>query len=248
MTDFDGKVVLVTGGTRGIGRACATRFAREGASVALCGRDEESAKAAAQSIAEETGGQVEGYRADIGKSEDIDAMIAAIEADLGSIGILVNNAGITRDGLLMRMKDDAWSDVIETNLNGAFYCCRAVCRGMMKARAGRIINISSIVGIRGQGGQTNYAAAKAGLIGFTKSIAQELAPRNITANVVAPGYIQTDMTAGLGEDAHAKIIASIPAGREGAPDDIAGAVTFLASDEAAYITGHVLCVDGGLGM
>lgn len=248
MAQFDGKVVLVTGGTRGIGRACAERFAREGANVSICGRDEASAKTAAAELAEASGGVVTGYGTDISSADDVDAMIAAIQEAHGPIGVLVNNAGITRDGLLMRMKNDAWEDVLNTNLNGTFYCCRAASRGMMKARQGRIINLSSIVGMRGQGGQTNYAAAKAGIIGFTKALAQELAPRNITANVVAPGYIETDMTAGFSEDAHAKIVAGIPAGHEGKPEDIAGAVAFLASDDASYVTGHVLCVDGGLGM
>ena len=248
MGEFDGKVVLVTGGTRGIGRACAARFAGAGASVAICGRGEESTQEAAEALSEETGGKVEGYKADIGDAAEVDAMFKAVSEGLGPISVLVNNAGITRDGLLMRMKDNAWNEVLETNLNGTFYCCRAACRGMIKARSGRIINISSIVGIRGQGGQTNYSAAKAGIIGFTKSLAQELASRNVTANVVAPGYIETDMTAGFSEAAREKLLATIPAGREGSPADIAAAVAFLAGDDASYITGHVLCVDGGLAM
>ncbi len=248
MSEFDGKVVLVTGGTRGIGRACAARFARAGAKVAICGRGQDTTQAAAKALSEETGGKVEGYKADIANASEVDAMIEAASEGLGPISILVNNAGITRDGLLMRMKNEAWSEVLETNLNGTFYCCRAACRGMMKARYGRIINVSSVVGVRGQAGQTNYAAAKAGLIGFSKSLAQELAPRNVTVNVLAPGFIETDMTADFTEDAREKLLEKIPAGREGSPDEIAAAVAFLAGDDASYITGHVLCVDGGLGM
>jgi 3-oxoacyl-[acyl-carrier protein] reductase len=248
MSDFTGKVVLVTGGTRGIGRAIAKAFAARGAKVALCGRDEAKAISAAAEIAGETQGEVAGFRADMASAEDVDALVKAVNAKFGAIQVLVNNAGITRDGLLMRMKNEQWDEVLRTNLNGAFYTCRAVCRDMIKARAGRIVNLSSIVGLRGQGGQTNYAAAKAGVIGFTKALAQEVASRGITANVVAPGYIATDMTSGFNEDARQKLLASIPAGRVGAPEDVAAAVLFLASDAAAYITGHVLCVDGGLGM
>ena len=216
--------------------------------MAICGRSEETTREAAKALAEESGGHVEGYPADIAVAAEVDAMIEAISDSLGPITVLVNNAGIARDGLLMRMKDEAWNEVLETNLNGTFYCCRAACRGMIKARAGRIVNVSSIVGLRGQGGQTNYSAAKAGIIGFTKALAQELAPRNITANVVAPGYVETDMTAGFTEKAREKLLEAIPAGREGSPEEIAAVVAFLASDDASYITGHVLCVDGGLGM
>ncbi len=269
MSEFTGKTVLVTGGTRGIGRAIAQAFAAQGAKVALCGRDEAKAQAAAVEISSAaatarplsplspisplgppapTTPEVAGFRTDIASSEDVDALIKAVTAKFGPIQILVNNAGITRDGLLMRMKDDQWDDVLQTNLNGAFYTCRAVCRDMIKARAGRIINLSSIVGLRGQGGQTNYAAAKAGVIGFTKALAQEVASRGITANVVAPGYIDTDMTAGFNDEARKKLLETIPAGRVGTPHDVAAAVLFLASGAAAYITGHVLCVDGGLGM
>lgn len=248
MARFDDKIVLVTGGSRGIGRACAERFAQEGAAVALCARTEEAAANAAKEIAEATGATVEGYQADISDSESVDALIASVTQDFGGLHVLVNNAGITKDGLLMRMKNDDWNAVIQTNLNGTFYCCRAVTRGMIKQRYGRIVNLSSIVGARGQAGQSNYAAAKAGIIGFTKALAQELASRNITANVVAPGFVATDMTAALGEKALEEMTKRIPAARPGTPEEVAAAVAYLASDEAAYITGHTLNIDGGLGM
>jgi 3-oxoacyl-[acyl-carrier protein] reductase len=244
MHDFTGKIVLVTGGTRGIGRACAEHFARAGARVALCGRD----AAAAEAVASEIGGDCRGYGADMASAESVNALVASVERDLGPVEILVNNAGITQDGLLMRMKDAQWSAVLETNLNGAFYATRAVARGMLKQRRGRVVNISSVVGLRGQGGQTNYAAAKAGIIGFSKAYAQEVASRSITVNVVAPGYITTDMTAGFDEQQVATILGHIPLQRAGTPDDVAHAVLFLASDAAAYITGAVLPVDGGLAM
>ena len=248
MSEFNDKVVLVTGGTRGIGRACAEAFAKEGAKVAICGRSLESIEAAAAEIASATGATVKGYQTDISNSGDVDALIKSITEDLGPITILINNAGITKDGLIMRMKNEAWDQVIQTNLNAAFYTCRAVCRGMMKERFGRIINLSSVVGIRGQAGQTNYAAAKAGIIGFSKSLAQELASRNITVNVIAPGYIETDMTKELPEDTLTEIIKQIPANRAGKPEEIAQTTLFLASENAAYITGHTLAVDGGLSM
>jgi 3-oxoacyl-[acyl-carrier protein] reductase len=245
MHDFQDQIVLVTGGTRGIGRACAEAFAQAGARVALCGRNAEAAQQAAEAI----GHGARGYAADMASAESVNALIAQIEADFGgAIEVLVNNAGITQDGLLMRMKDEQWSSVLETNLYGAFYTCRAAARGMLKQRRGRIINLSSIVGIRGQAGQANYAAAKAGLIGFTKSYAQEVAPRGITVNAVAPGYIKTDMTAGLDEKHVQGIVDHIPLKRPGTAADVAAAVLFLASPGAAYITGAVVPVDGGLGM
>ncbi len=244
MARFTDKVVLVTGGTRGIGQACAEAFAREGAQVALCGRNAESAQAAAEAIP----GETRGYACDMARAEDVKALVAQVSEDFGAIGVLVNNAGITRDGLVLRMKDRDWRDVIAANLDGAFYAARAAARGMLKQRYGRIINVSSIVGVHGQAGQANYCAAKAGLIGLTKALARELASRNITANAVAPGFIETDMTATLGEDAKKLVVKNIPAGRTGSPADVAEAVLFLASDAAAYITGEVLSVDGGLGM
>jgi 3-oxoacyl-[acyl-carrier protein] reductase len=244
MSDLKDAIVLITGGTRGIGRACAEHFAALGAKVALCGRSQEAADKAASDI----GPNAKGYACDISSAESVDALIEAVTSDLGTIQVLVNNAGITRDGLLMRMKDEQWDEVLQTNLTGAFYTCRAAAKSMLKARYGRIINISSVVGLRGQAGQTNYAAAKAGLIGFTKAYAQEVASRNITVNVVAPGYIATDMTAELGEKTTAAIVEQIPMKRVGAAEDIAHAVAFLASPGAGYITGTTLSVDGGIGM
>jgi len=248
VSEFNGKSVLITGGTRGIGRAIARVFAAEGAKVAICGRDPDKSATAAAELASETGGSVHGFQADIARPEDIDALVAAASAACGPIQILVNNAGVTRDGLLLRMKNDQWDDVIQTNLSGTFYACRAVARDMVKQRWGRIINLSSVVGIRGRGGQTNYSASKAGIIGFTKSLAQELASRNITVNAVAPGLIETEMTEKLTEENRREIIGDIPAGRVGTADEVALAVRFLASDAAAYITGHVLNVDGGSAM
>lgn len=248
MSEFEGKVVLITGGTRGIGRGCAEAFAQAGAKVAICGRDQKTAEDVASAIAETTGGDVKGFAADVGNSESVDALVKAVRETCGPVHVLVNNAGITRDGLLMRMKNEDWDAVMDTNLNGVFYLCRAVSRDMLKQRAGRIINISSIIGLRGQAGQANYAAAKAGLLGFTKSLAQELGSRSVTANVICPGYIETDMTAVIGEDLRKELLSRIPLNRVGQTGDIAGVVKFLASDAAAYITGAMIQVDGGLAM
>lgn len=242
--DLTGKVALVTGSTRGIGRAIAGTLASCGATVAIVGRDQTKA----DGVAAEIGGGAKGFACDISDTAQITALIESVEKTLGGCDILVNNAGITKDNLMLRMKDEDWNAVLETNLRSAFVAIRAVQRGMMKKRWGRIINIASVVGLIGNAGQANYAASKAGLIGLSKSVAKELASRNVLCNVVAPGFIKTDMTDAMTPEAVAKLSAQIPLDRFGSPDDIAGAVAFLASDHAAYITGQVLTVDGGMVM
>jgi 3-oxoacyl-[acyl-carrier protein] reductase len=234
-----GKTALVTGASRGIGRAIATELAAGGATVVIGYR---SGKDEAESLAAELGGRA--VQADVSSAEDALRLVQ----EAGDLDILVNNAGLTRDGLLARMSDDDWRTVIDTNLSSVFYTCRAVCRPMMKKRAGAIVNVSSIVGVHGNWGQTNYAASKAGIIGFTKSLAKELGSRNVRANVVAPGYVKTQLTDVLPEEATAAMLTNTPLGRLGEPEDIAGAVRFLCSDAASFITGEVLLVDGGLGM
>jgi len=246
--DLQGKVALVTGSTRGIGRAIAEMLAAAGASVAVTGRDQPRADAAAAEIASAHGGTARGYACDVSDVAQCTALVEAVERDFGTLDVLVNNAGLTRDNLIMRLKDEDWDQVINTNLRGAFATCRAASRGMMKRRSGRIVNLASVVGLMGNKGQTNYAASKAGLIGLTKSLAKELGSRGVAANVVAPGYIDTDMTAAMPAEARATLSASIPLERLGTPADIAGMVTFLASDQASYITGQVFVVDGGLAM
>jgi 3-oxoacyl-[acyl-carrier protein] reductase len=234
-----GKTALVTGASRGIGRSIAIELAAGGATVVIGYR---SGKDEADALAAELGGRA--IQADVSSAEDARRLVE----EAGDLDILVNNAGLTRDGLLARMSDDDWRTVIETNLSSVFYTCRAVCRPMMKKRAGAIVNVSSIVGVHGNWGQTNYAASKAGIIGFTKSLAKELGSRNVRANVVAPGYVKTQLTEGLPEEATAAMLTNTPLGRLGEPEDIAGAVRFLCSDAASFITGEVLLVDGGLGM
>ena len=236
---LEGRTALVTGASKGIGRAIATELASAGASVVLSyrtGADE------ARALADEIGARA--VEADVSDP----ASAAALVEDAGDIDILVNNAGVTRDGLLVRMSDDDWNTVIDTNLASCFYTCRAASRGMMKKRAGTVVNISSIVGIHGNWGQTNYAASKAGIIGFTKSLARELGSRNVRANVVVPGYVKSRLTEVLPEDATTAMLQNTPLGRLGDPEDVAGAVRFLCSDEASFVTGAVLLVDGGLGM
>ena len=242
------RVALVTGSTRGIGRAIAESLAKAGARVAVTGRDIATAERVAAEIASATGAETRGYAADLSDVAQAAALVEAVERDFGSLDILVNNAGLTRDGLLMRLKDDDWDAVINANLRGAFATCRAATRGMMKRRWGRIINVASVVGLIGNKGQANYAASKAGLIGMTKSIAKELASRNILANVIAPGFIETDMTAAMTPEARSTLSAGIPLERLGTPDDIAGMVVVLASDLGSYVTGQVFVVDGGLVM
>ncbi len=240
--DLSGKVALVTGSTRGIGRSIASTLAAAGARVAVVGRD----TANAQAVAAELGDAHRGFGCDVSDPTQVAALVAAVEEQLGSCDILVNNAGITRDNLMLRMKDDDWDAVLDANLRSAFVAIRAASRGMMKRRWGRIINITSVVGLMGNKGQANYAASKAGLIGLTKSVAKELASRNIVCNAVAPGFIQTDMTDAMTAEARAVLQGQIPLERLGAPGDVAQAVAFLASDMAAYMTGQVLVVDGGL--
>jgi 3-oxoacyl-[acyl-carrier protein] reductase len=236
---LDGKSALVTGASKGIGRAIAVELAAAGASVVVgyrTGREE------AEEVAKEIGGRA--VQADVSDPGSAHALVEAA----GDVDILVNNAGLTRDGLLARMSDEDWRTVIETNLSSVFYTCRAVARPMMKKRAGAIVNVSSIVGVHGNWGQTNYAASKAGIIGFTKSLARELGSRNVRANVVAPGYVQTQLTNVLPEEATQAMLQQTPLGRLGDPEDVARAVRFLCSDDASFVTGEVLLVDGGLGM
>jgi 3-oxoacyl-[acyl-carrier protein] reductase len=242
--DLTGKVALVTGSTRGIGREIATVLAGCGAKVAVVGRDQAKAAEAAAAI----GGGAQGFGCDVSDTAQVAKLVADVEAAFGSLDILVNNAGLTRDNLLMRLKDDDWDAVLDANLKGAFATMRAATRGMMKRRWGRIINITSVVGVIGNAGQANYAASKAGLIGLTKSVAKELASRNILVNAIAPGFIETEMTAALTSEQRATLSAQIPLARLGAPADIAAMVAFLASEHAAYITGQVLVVDGGMVM
>ena len=242
---FEGKVVVVTGASRGVGRGIALSFAKRGASVACVATTEAGADATA-SIINAEGGKALAYACDVSSPESVDALFARIASDLGTPAVLVNNAGINRDTLLIRMKDEDWDRVLDVNLKGAFLCIRAVSRSMMKARYGRIINISSVIGQTGAAGQANYAASKAGLFGLTMSVAKELGSRGITCNAVAPGFIETDMTGDLPTEMREMVIKTAPAGRLGTPADIAPAVLFLASEDAAYITGQTLTVDGGL--
>jgi 3-oxoacyl-[acyl-carrier protein] reductase len=239
---LEGRVALVTGGTRGIGLSIARTLHAAGARVALTGRDAGRAAEVAAGVGE----GVIGVACDVADAAQVDAAVAEVERRLGPVDILVNNAGLTRDNILLRLTGDDWDAVLDANLKGAFHTTKAVIKGMMKRRAGRIINITSIVGLIGNKGQANYAASKAGLIGFTKSIAKEYASRNVLANCIAPGFIETDMTAALPEEARASLLQAIALGRLGRAEDVADAVLFLASDLSGYITGQVLVVDGGM--
>ena len=245
MAGVSGRVAFVTGASQGIGRACALALAEGGASVALAARNEEKLAAVAKEI-EALGGQAAAFRMDVSKEDEVKAAVKGALERFGKIEVLINNAGMTRDTLLLRMKRSDWDSVIETNLTGAFFCTQAAIAPMLKQRWGRVINVSSVFGQMGQVGQANYAASKAGLIGFTMAMAREVASRNITVNAVAPGYIETAMTEGLAAELKAKVNEMIPLGRAGSDMEVAHAVRFLASEEASYITGHVLKVNGGM--
>lgn len=239
------KVAIVTGASRGIGKAIALRLAQEGCNIASVSRSVESASGPAEAI-RQFGVKCEPYGVDISDGKAVSEATDSIVRSFGQVDILVNNAGIVRDGLLMRMSSEDWNQVLQTNLSGAFYWTKAVSKTMMRARYGRIINLSSVIGLHGNAGQVNYASAKAGLLGLTKSVAKEFASRNITCNAICPGFIQTDMTGSLAGDMKEKLLAQIPLGRLGEPEDIAHLAFFLASDGAGYITGQIFSVDGGL--
>ena len=246
--NLTGKTAVVTGGSRGIGRAVCLELAKNGANVVLCYAGSEAAANETAAACEALGVKALAVKCNVANADEVKALMDSAIAAFGRIDILVNNAGITRDGLLMTMKDEAFDAVIDTNLKGTFLCMRAVARTMMRQKYGRIVNLSSVVGLHGNAGQVNYAASKAGVIGMTKSMAKELATRGITVNAVAPGFIETDMTAAMADAAKSATLAAIPMGRLGAAEDVAKAVAFLASDEAAYITGQVLAIDGGMSM
>ena len=239
---FQDQVVVVTGASRGIGKEIAAAFAQEGAKVACLATTD----AGAQQTADAIGNGAKAYACNVSDAASVEAIFEKIQTDLGTPSVLVNNAGVTRDTLMLRMKDEDWDQVLDVNLKGAFLCIRAITRSMMKARYGRIVNISSIVGLHGQAGQVNYSASKAGLIGLTKSVAKELGSRGITCNAIAPGFIETEMTHNLPEEMREQVLKNAPAGRLGTGRDIAAAVLFLASKDASYITGQTLTVDGGL--
>ena len=242
--DLSGKVAVVTGGTRGIGLETCKAFAAAGAKVALCARD----AAKAEAVAAQLGAGARGYACDVGIATQVETFAKAVEKDFGQIDILVNNAGFTRDNLLFRLGEADWDAVMDTNLKGAFLMTKYVARGMIKRRWGRVINITSVVGLNGNAGQSNYSASKAGIIGFTKSVAKELASRNVLVNAVAPGFVETELTDGISPEARQYFLDNIPLGRLGKGSDIAPAVLFLASDLASYITGQILVVDGGMVM
>jgi 3-oxoacyl-[acyl-carrier protein] reductase len=244
----EGRVAVVTGGGRGIGRAVAVRLANEGANVAISYRSND---AAAEEVAEEVraaGAQCETFKGDVASPEDVDALFKGVGEAFGPVEILINNAGLTRDNLMMRMKENEFDEVLSTNLKGTYLCTRAALRPMVRARWGRIVNVSSVVGLVGNAGQANYAASKAGIIGFTKSVAREVAQRGITANVVAPGYVETELTSSLSEEVKDRIREQVPAGRFAEAEEVAEVVAFLAGEGAGYITGQTLAVDGGMTM
>ena len=248
MTDEVKRTILITGGSRGIGRGICQAFARADCRIYFNYSSAAAAAAETERLVADTGGSATGIQVNVASQKEVAEFVGRALSDTGRVDVLVNNAGITRDGLIVRMKEDDWDDVLNTNLKGAFNCIKAVTKSMMKQRSGRIINVSSVVGVSGNPGQANYVASKAGIIGLTKGIAKELASRGITANVVAPGYVDTDMTTSLSDKAKEMMVGQIPLGRVGTPQDIAAAVVFLASDGAAYITGQVIHVNGGMYM
>jgi 3-oxoacyl-[acyl-carrier protein] reductase len=247
MALLEGRVSLVTGASRGIGRAIATALAAEGAHVVLGGRDAARLAEAVEAI-RGAGGSAEALSLDVADRASVEGAVGSVLLSRGRIDHLVNNAGITRDNLLLRMKDEEWQQVMATNLTGVFLCTQAALKPMLKQRSGRIVSITSVVGLGGNAGQANYAASKAGIVGFTRSVAREVASRGITANAVAPGFVETDMTAAMTQKAREAVLAAIPMGRVGRAEDVAAAVVFLVSDAAAYVTGQVLAVDGGFHM
>ena len=248
MSDKERRVAVVTGGSRGIGRAIVLALSRMGLDVICNYRSGKEAAEETVRLAEGSAGRVFPVKFDVADREEVRDAFKGIIKEKKRLDVLVNNAGITRDNLVAMMKPGQWDDVISTNLSGVFYCCQAVTRQMLKQRYGRIVNITSVIGFTGNAGQANYAAAKAGIVGLTRSLAKELASRNITVNAVAPGYIETDMTSGLPEDARETMLRQIPLGKAGMPEDVAGAVKFLVSDEASYITGQIIHVNGGMFM
>jgi 3-oxoacyl-[acyl-carrier protein] reductase len=244
----EGRVALVTGGGRGIGRAIAVRLAREGARVAISYRSNDAAAEETVELVRKAGVECETFKGDVASLGDVEALMKGVGEAFGAVEILVNNAGTTRDNILLRMKDAEFDEVLATNLKGTYLCTRAALRGMVRARWGRIVNISSVVGLLGNAGQANYAASKAGIIGFTKSVAREVAGRGITANAVAPGYVETELTGVLPENIKEQILGQVPMGRLGEPEEIAEVVTFLAGERGAYVTGQTIAVDGGMVM
>ena len=245
---LQGRNALVTGGSRGIGRAICLELARQGAAVAVNYAGNEQAAQETVEACRTLGVQAEAFQADVSDPAACESLIAQVKERFGRLDILVNNAGVTRDGLLMTAKPEDFDKVLDTNLKGAYFCMKAAAKVMMRQRYGRIVNLSSVVGLRGNAGQTNYSASKAGLIGLTKSLAKELASRNVTVNAVAPGFIATDMTAALPEAVRTEMCKTIPEGRAGQPEDVANAVAFFAAEQSSYLTGQVLCVDGGMAM
>jgi len=244
----EGRVAIVTGGGRGIGRAIAVRIAREGANVAISYRSNDSAAEETAKAVREAGTKCEVFKGDVASPGDVEALFKGVSDAFGRVDILVNNAGITRDNLMMRMKEDEFDDVLQTNLKGTYLCTRAALRPMVRARWGRIVSVSSVVGLVGNAGQANYAASKAGIIGFTKSVAREVAQRGITVNAVAPGYVETELTGTLPEDVKDRIKAQVPMGRFGEAEEVAEVVAFLAGEGAGYVTGQTIAVDGGMTM